>query len=261
MPTVQQRDWLGYAVASFVQKLGSRYKIVGKPLEGGTAALFPIVDRNGKKWALKLGNCLDGEGNPHPHLFEVFEQEGWLLTTQPQTEAKGGLYGIDGIVKGRSGRHGKLNDSTYYIIMEWLEGDQLHKGDPLSLIEAACVMYAICAIMAYAHKLKWTHLDLKAQNIIKSKTIPIQVTVTDWTSASYGDEKPKVQIFTEGHHADDPEDWSLGAKIQQDIYALGSIMCQIILGSRSVIPAFQELAANPKLLQLPTGNDPMSKQV
>ena len=61
---------------------------------------------------------------------------------------------------------------NYYLVTEYCAGGDLYavmKNEPISEVQAACIMYQILVALNHIHKMKIMHRDLKLENILVSK--------------------------------------------------------------------------------------------
>ena len=61
---------------------------------------------------------------------------------------------------------------NYYLITEYCSGGDLYsvmKTQPISEVQAACIVYQILLALNHIHKMKIMHRDLKLENIIVTK--------------------------------------------------------------------------------------------
>ena len=61
---------------------------------------------------------------------------------------------------------------NYYLVTEYCAGGDLYavmKNEPISEVQAACIMYQILVALNHIHKMKIMHRDLKLENILVTK--------------------------------------------------------------------------------------------
>ena len=117
--------------------IGSRFKIARKVGAGGMGDIFHAIDRlDGAKVAVKLLRSQDG-----PEIMR-FEREAAILAELRHP----------GIV--RYIAHGTTATGTHYLVMEWLEGEDLEQRfnrERLTLSECLTIMRQTSTALFAAH--------------------------------------------------------------------------------------------------------------
>lgn len=126
-------------------------------------------------------------------------------------------------------------EDIYYIVQEYVEGrtlkDKIAKEGPLSAEEAVVLAIDIGDALAYAHRHKIVHRDIKPQNILISKEGRVKVTdfgvarvATTATLTNTGNVVGSVHYFS-------PEQARGGYSDEKsDIYSLGVVLFEMVTG-------------------------------
>ena len=137
---------------------------------------------------------------------------------------------------------GELRDGRPYFATEWIDGQNLaehiSQHGCLSVVDAAAVLEQVGAALAAAHALGIIHRDLKAQNIVVSRTgVGFGVKLLDFGIAKWL-ERPAgsvgltstgmvlgtpVAMAPEQIRGESPD-------VRTDIYALGVLLHQLLTG-------------------------------
>src|SRR5256714_677620 len=140
--------------------------------------------------------------------------------------------------------YGILNDTTPYLVMEFVEGISLHEllvqQKRLPASEAVEIMLAVCAGVAPAHRQGIVHRDLKPLNIMLRQDEPPaeSVKVLDFGLAKIKSGEllgSLVAAQTQGMMGSPfymaPEQWhDEEIDVRADIYSLGVILYQMLAG-------------------------------
>ena len=141
--------------------------------------------------------------------------------------------------------YGELEDGSLYIVMEFLEGKNLHqtvrKGGPLSHERALPILMQVCGALDEAHQKGIIHRDLKPENIFLSSELgkPDYAKVLDFGLAKVTERemKPGSIILTqEGMVFGTPEfmspEQAQGKTLdaRSDIYSLAVILYEALTG-------------------------------
>lgn len=126
--------------------------------------------------------------------------------------------------------------NTYYIVMEFVEGQDLKKliraEAPLPIERALNIAIQICAGVGYAHRAGLVHADVKPQNVLI--TLDDHVKVTDFgiaqaLSATQPLEKQSV-VWGSPHYFAPEQASGDGPTTASDVYAIGIVMFEMITG-------------------------------
>ena len=139
---------------------------------------------------------------------------------------------------------GQLDSGALYIVMEFLDGDnllQVEKADgPFSPRRAAKVMMQVCGALEEAHKAGIIHRDLKPENIVLTNQGGIEdfPKVLDFGLAKMNDQDPStgsIRVLTQqGAIFGTPEfmspEQAKGEPLdpRSDIYSLGVILYEML---------------------------------
>ena len=152
-------------------------------------------------------------------------------------------------------------DRIWFLAMQLLDGvtlsEQLRHGGAFSLKDAFCLIQQLVCGLAAAHELGVVHRDFKSANImlVSAAGGKTKAVITDFGLARRIN---ATGAFTSGHGGEGtpayvaPEQWCDGvAGPSADQYALGVVICEMILGERPT-PARLD---GPQLLpaRLPAG--------
>lgn len=140
-------------------------------------------------------------------------------------------------------------DQTYYIVMEFVEGNDLKKiiktETVLSVDRALKLAIQICAGIGFAHRAGLVHADVKPQNILVTRGDIVKV--TDFGIAqAFSDTQPaeKVSVVWGSPHYFAPEQ-ARGEKPTpaSDVYSIGIVMFEMLTGRLPYVGADQQQLA------------------
>jgi hypothetical protein len=132
-------------------------------------------------------------------------------------------------------------DSTYYLVMEFVEGPSLReqvRSPLLTTQEALRMMMEICRAVAYAHDKGIIHRDLKPENILFDQQAGGLAKVTDFGLASFLDDansrfnltSTHVSMGTLSYMAPEQRVDAKNADKRADIFSLGVILYELLTG-------------------------------
>lgn len=201
-------------------KLNDRYEIKELIGSGGTAHVYLAYDLFLKREvSVKV---LRYDFSQEERALERFHREAKAIS-EVTHENIVSLYDVD-------------TDGTYhYIVMEYIDGMDLKKyikqNFPLSLLEIIDVMKQIVSAVKYAHQRGIIHRDLKPQNILVRRDGVVKI--TDFGIAKGLNEASMTQTNTlvgSIHYLSPEQARGQSATNQSDIYALGIIFYELIMG-------------------------------
>jgi eukaryotic-like serine/threonine-protein kinase len=132
-------------------------------------------------------------------------------------------------------------DSTYYLVMEFVEGPSLRelmRSPLLTPKESLRMMMEICRGVDYAHNRGVIHRDLKPENILFDQQAGGLAKVTDFGLASFLDDthsrfnltSTHVSMGTLSYMAPEQRVDAKNADARADIFSLGVILYELLTG-------------------------------
>jgi eukaryotic-like serine/threonine-protein kinase len=233
-----------------------RYAVDGWVREGGMAALYRGHHvQTGAKVAIKVQRSSDEDDAT---VAARFVREG---------EVMGRLSGVPNVVQVHD--MGALPDGRRYLVMEWIDGDNLEElldglrnTDASLSIERACRLVADVALaLAAAHRASVVHRDVKPSNVMIDRSLADREVAklldfgisADLGAGGHGVDLTAtgVVLGTSGYVA--PEQaLGLPADPAFDVYALGVVLFEAITG-RAMPPEGLGPLRLPPLRQLRAG--------
>ncbi len=141
--------------------------------------------------------------------------------------------------------YGELEEGELYIVMEYLEGKNLHqtvrRGGPLPIARAIPVLVQVCGALQEAHELGIVHRDLKPENIFLTNSAGLTdyAKVLDFGLAKVTERELRpgsVMLTQEGMVFGTPEfmspEQAQGKELdaRSDIYSLATILYEALTG-------------------------------
>ncbi|MBF0780652.1 MULTISPECIES: Stk1 family PASTA domain-containing Ser/Thr kinase [unclassified Granulicatella] len=200
--------------------LNQRYKIVKYIGSGGTATVYLgkdlILDRPVAIKMLRYDFLHDEKS------LKRFQHEAQAISLLAHPNIVS-LYDVD------------EDAQNQYLVMEYVEGTDLKKYiqqyKPLTVTEAIQIMLQIIEAVSQAHAQNIIHRDLKTQNILIRRDKIIKI--TDFGIATGFSEISMTQTNTligSIHYLSPEQTRGQRATKQSDIYALGIILYELIMG-------------------------------
>jgi hypothetical protein len=211
------------------QVLDGRYRIVREIAVGGMSTVYEALHiKIGRTVAIKV---LHRELADEPHLMSRFLNEARAV----------GTFGHPNIVA--STDFGELPGHVPYLVLEYLDGltinEAITKDGPLSLRRTLNIGLQIASALDTAHGHGVVHRDLKSANIVlvQSSGKPDHVKVLDFGISKFlyaADSTLRTRRgitmgtpeFMAPEQISDPRE----VDVRADIYALGGIMYQMLVG-------------------------------
>jgi serine/threonine protein kinase/tetratricopeptide (TPR) repeat protein len=206
--------------------IGGRFEIARKAGAGGMGDIFHAVDRvDGVKVAVKLLRSKD-----HPEILR-FEREAAILAELHHP----------GIV--RYIAHGATPDGMHYLVMEWLEGEDLEQRfsrQRLTLAECLTIMRRTSTALFAAHSRGVLHRDLKPSNVFLVSGEVERAKLLDFGIARLAEHMhrlthPGVLVGTPGYMAPEQVKGARGHDPRIDVFSLGCVFFECLAGR----PAFE----------------------
>ncbi len=213
--------------------LGGRYRIIRLCGEGGMGRVYQAEHVEiGKHVAVKV---LHPAYTRTPDVVERFRREA-------RAASRIGHLNIVNVTDS-----GTTDDGSFFFVMEFIEGIEvgllIHREGPLPVKRALRIADQICQALQAAHEAQVIHRDLKPENVllISKEGRPDFVKVLDFGIARVAEveeslptgrrlTRPGVAMGTPEYMA--PEQAAgKSADARSDIYALGSIMYEMLTGT------------------------------
>ena len=212
--------------------MGGRYKVVRLLGEGGMGAVYQAEQQMGttvRKVAIKT---LHPHLSKDPKIMARFERE---CGTVAELEHPNTIQVYD---------FGKNEDGILYIVMEFIQGDNLagllEKGGPMLPARVEKIMTQVCGSLEEAHSRGIVHRDLKPDNIVLTERAGQKdwVKVLDFGIAKRSSEEDKNEqkLTQQGMVLGTPPYMSpeqfTGKPIdaRSDIYSLGVMAYEMLTG-------------------------------
>ena len=202
------------------QKINDRYQIIRSIGEGGMANVYLaydiILDRN---VAVKI---LRGDLATDEKFVRRFQREAISASSLSHPNIVE-MYDVG------------EDDGNYFIVMEYIDGKTLKslikKRGPLTIPEVIDIMIQLTSAIACAHDSYIIHRDIKPQNVMILDDGRVKITDFGIAIASNATELTQTNSVMGSVHYLPPEQASgQGATIKSDIYSLGILMFELLIG-------------------------------
>ncbi len=203
------------------QKINDRYQIIKTIGEGGMANVYlaydTILDRN---VAVKV---LRGDLATDEKFVRRFQREALSASSLSHTNIVE-VYDVG------------EDNGLYYIVMEYIEGKHLKqlikKRGALTVREVVDIMLQVTDGISAAHDSYIIHRDIKPQNIMILENGLIKITDFGIAMALNATQLTQTNSVMGSVHYLPPEQASgKGATIQSDVYSMGILMYELLIGS------------------------------
>lgn len=134
--------------------------------------------------------------------------------------------------------YGQSNDGHFYIVMEYVEGEDLSarlRRGKVPAGEAVQIVAQVCDALAFAHAQGVVHRDIKPSNILLAQSGAVKVTdfgIVRWADDAAGASSTQTGelLGTPGYVA--PEQTRPGATVdaRADIFSLGVMLYELVTG-------------------------------
>ena len=224
---------------------GGRYELKKRLARGGMAEVFLAEDQLlGRPVAVKV---LFPEFAADPSFVERFRREA-------QAAANLSHPNIVGVYDwGRE-------ESTYYIVMEYVEGRSLsqiiRKEGPLPAPRVAEIAEGIASALGFAHKGDVVHRDMKSGNVIISENGQVKVADFGIATAISGNAEANLTqtgtVMGTATYFSPEQAQGLTVDGRSDLYSLGVVMYEMLTGSppfagdSSVAIAYKHVQEQPE---------------
>lgn len=204
--------------------LNGRYRLVSQQASGGMAVVYKAQDLAlGRTVAVKiLRPSLTGD----PAFLARFRQEARNVANL----AHPNIVTVHDF---------QQDGNTYYIVMEYIEGQDLKKlirsAAPFSVERALNIAIQICAGVGYAHRAGLVHADVKPQNVLITPDDHVKVTDFGIAQAALSmtqamsAEKQSV-VWGSPHYFAPEQAQGEPPTTASDVYSIGIVMFEMLTG-------------------------------
>jgi len=201
--------------------LNNRYKLIAQQASGGMAVVYKAQDLQLRRTvAVKvLRPSLTGD----PAFLERFKVEAVHVANLSHPN----IVTVHDF---------QQDGSTYYIVMEWIEGQDLKKiirtAGPIPVERMLKLVLQICAGIGYAHRAGLVHADVKPQNILVTGEDVVKVTdfgIAQALASTQRQEKQSVVWGSPHYFAPEQAQGELPTPAS-DVYSLGIVMFEMLTG-------------------------------
>ncbi len=211
-------------MAAQEQLLNGRYRLVTQQAAGGMAVVYKAQDLAlGRTVAVKiLRPSLTGD----PAFLSRFRQEARNVANL----AHPNIVTVHDF---------QQDGNTYYIVMEYIEGQDLKKliraAAPFSVERMLNIAIQICAGVGYAHRAGLVHADVKPQNVLITPDDHVKVTDFGIAQAALSmtqamsAEKQSV-VWGSPHYFAPEQAQGEPPTTASDVYSIGIVMFEMLTG-------------------------------
>lgn len=217
-----------------------RYQYLEKIGEGGMATVYRGIQRSlNREVAIKV---LDASLSDNPSVIKSFKRESLIIARLNHPNI---IHVID---------KGTTSKGRPVFVMEFVEGHNLADAIARQLYDfnqRLDIAVQICKGLAYAHKLDVIHRDIKPANVLVDKEQHARL--LDFGIASFfkkdvpDEDDAALVLGSESYMAPEQFDGASKATKQSDIYSLGVLIFELLIGHLPNDDAAKSLAAHPKM--------------
>lgn len=202
------------------QKIDGRYQIIRTIGEGGMANVYLAYD-----------TILDREVAVKVLRGDLASDEKFVKRFQREAKAASSLNHPNIVEMYDVGE----DNGNYFIVMEYIDGKTLKslikKRGGLSLSETVDIMMQLTSAIACAHDSFLIHRDIKPQNVLILEDGRVKITDFGIAIAMNSTELTQTNSVMGSVHYLPPEQANgAGATIKSDIYSLGILMYECLIG-------------------------------
>jgi tetratricopeptide (TPR) repeat protein len=221
------------------QLLCERFRVQHLARRGGMGAIYRGTDESGgQAVAIKIVGSLG------PSLRARFLRETQILADLSHP----------GIVRHLG--HGATDDGTLFLVMEWLEGEDLSerlRRQPLSIDESLMLVRFVCQALEVAHARGIVHRDIKPANLFLTSSDPRSVKILDFGIARMAVSMPSLTtsgtlLGTVGYMAPEQAMGQSDVDARADVFALGCVLYECVTG-RAPFASADQVAVLAKVLR------------
>jgi eukaryotic-like serine/threonine-protein kinase len=205
--------------------LNNRYRLIAQQGSGGMAVIYKAIDESlGRTVAVKI---------LRPSLTTDT-----TFVTRFQNEARSiaNLAHPNIVTVHDVGHDLRPEGTTYYIVMEFVDGRDLKKVireyNILPLEYALEFAISMCAGLGFAHRAKLVHADVKPQNLLVTQNN--QLKITDFGIAqAMSETQPKERqdvVWGSPHYFSPEQAQGESPTAASDVYSIGIVMFEMLTG-------------------------------
>ncbi len=205
--------------------VGGRFRIASLANVGGMGLVYEARDltRKGTRVAFKV----------MPPMMQAIDEAQGRFFREAEVLASLRHPGIVEYIA-----HGLTQDQRPYLVMEWLEGEELEallRRGPLSIPQAVLLVRRLANALAFAHDRGITHRDLKPSNIILrggriDNPAIVDFGVARWLGRTLHMTRTGMLIGTPGYMAPEQARGQTDVGPSADVFALGCLFYQTLTG-------------------------------